>query len=130
MQSYPGYQPPMYQRVPSCTTMYQPAAPQVYQPPAQQQEIIRVTGMEGARAFPVAPNSRVALFDDGRDVFYIKSADSGGYPTLTAFSFSPLQDTSAPNPDYVTRAEFDELKEMIINAKQPVRKPKAAAPEE
>lgn len=129
MQSYPGYQSPMYQTPYQRPQMYQPAAPQVYQPP-QQEGLVRVTGMEGARAYPVQPNTRVALFDDGRDVFYIKSADSGGYPTLTAYSFAPLQDTPAPNPDYVTRAEFDELKEMIANGKQPVRKASKAAAEE
>ena len=121
-QFYPGYQQPMF------GSPYQPRYQQPMQQPYQQQEsIIRVTGLEGAKAYPVAPNSRVALFDEGRDVFYIKAADSGGYPTLTAFSFAPLRDDAPPANDYVTRAEFDELKEMITNGIKPVCKAKHAA---
>lgn len=122
MQTFQNYQPSFYR--PTYPT-YQPAAPQAIQPAAQ--EIIRVTGVEGARAYPIAPNSRVALFDDGRDVFYIKSADGGGYPTLTAFTFAPLQDAPAASADYVTRAEFEELKELVANGKQPVRRPSKPA---
>lgn len=47
--------------------------------------ITKVTGIEGARAYMVAPNSSVALFDDSRDVFYLKTTDAGGYPTIRVF---------------------------------------------
>lgn len=109
----------------------QPAAPvqPYYQPtvpiPQQQMQdgLIRVTGVDGAKAYPVAPNSVAALFDADRDVFYIKSADAGGFPTIRAFTFAPMQEAApVPVTDYVTRAEFDELKEMITNGKQSVRK--------
>lgn len=121
-QYFTGYQQPY-------SNSYQPPAPrfQPMQSFAQQESIIRVTGIEGARAYPVPPNSRVALFDDGRDVFYIKAADAGGYPTLAAYSFAPLQENASTTADYVTRAEFDELKEMITNGVKPVRKAKQAA---
>lgn len=122
-QFYPGYQQPMF------GSPYQPRYQQPMQQPYQQQEsIIRVTGLEGAKAYPVAPNSRVALFDEGRDVFYIKAADAGGYPTLAAYTFSPLQENPIPSPDYVTREEFNQLKELIENGKQPVRKSKQPDP--
>lgn len=94
----------------------------------QQEGLIRVTGAEGARAYPVAPNSVVPLFDAERDVLYVKSADAGGFATIRAFAFTPLQDTPQQKPEYVTRAEFDELKEMIASGKQPVRR--AAKPAE
>lgn len=94
----------------------------------QQEGLIRVTGAEGARAYPVAPNSVVPLFDAERDVLYVKSADAGGFATIRAFAFTPLQDTPQQKTEYVTRAEFDELKEMIASGKQPVRR--AAKPAE
>lgn len=123
-QYFPGYQQPY-------TPQFQSPAPRFQQPLQSymqpQESIIRVTGMEGAKAYPVAPNSRVALFDDGRDVFYIKAADAGGYPTLAAYSFAPLQENAPASPDYVTRAEFEELKEMITNGIKPVRKAKQPA---
>lgn len=87
----------------------------------QQEGLIRVTGAEGARAYPVAPNSVVPLFDAERDVLYVKSADAGGFATIRAFSFAPLQDAPQQQTEYVTRREFEELKEAIANGKQPVR---------
>lgn len=118
MQYFPGYPQPF-------GGIYRP---QYQQPQQTQESIIRVTGMDGAKAYPMVPNSRVALFDDSRDVFYIKAADAGGYPTLAAYAFTPLQETPAPAPDYVTREEFNQLKELIENGKQPVRKSKQPDP--
>lgn len=107
-------------------TYYQPMAPI----PQQQTSpgLIQVTGMEGAKAYPLAPNTEVALFDGNRDVFYLKRTDAGGYPTIAAFEFKPLQE-AAPiqQPEYVTRQEFEEWKEALNNGKQPVRKAKPTA---
>ena len=117
----------------------QPQAParSYYTPmtPIPQQQttpgLIQVTGLEGAKAYPLAPNSEAALFDAGRDVFYVKRTDAGGYPTIQAYQFSPVQEAApSAQPEYVTRQEFDELKEMIANGKQPVRKAKPAADSE
>ena len=114
----------------------QPQAParSYYTPmaPIPQQQtapgLIQVTGLEGAKAYPLAPNSEAALFDAGRDVFYVKRTDAGGYPTIQAYQFAPVQETApSAQPEYVTREEFNELKEMIANGKQPVRKAKPAA---
>lgn len=118
------YQPPQA----PAQTYYQPMAPipQQQTPPG----LIQVTGMEGAKAYPLAPNSVAALFDADRDVMYIKRTDAGGYPTIAAYSFAPLQETApTKQPDYVTRQEFEEWKEMMANGKQPVRKAKHAADE-
>lgn len=78
----------------------------------------------------MAPNSVAALFDADRDVMYIKRTDAGGYPTIAAYEFKPLQEAApAQQPEYVTRKEFEELKEAIMSGKQPVRKAKPAADE-
>lgn len=118
-----GTQYPLRYQQPTVPSQYyyQPMAPI---PQAQTQEgLIRVTGVDGAKAYPVAPNGVVALFDADRDVMYIKSADAGGFPTIRAFTFAPMQDAApTPAPEYVTRAEFDDLKEMIENGFKPVRK--------
>lgn len=126
----------MQQFFPSFPQYGNPYQPPRYQPPAQpsflqaQDSLIRVTGIEGAKAYPVAANTRTVLFDEGRDVFYIKATDAGGYPTLAAYTFAPLQESAAPAPDYVTREEFNQLKELIENGKQPVRKAKQPDPAE
>lgn len=107
-------------------TYYTPLAPIPQQQTAP--GLIQVTGLEGAKAYPMAPNSEVALFDAGRDVFYVKRTDAGGYPTIQAYQFAPVQeDANTQTPEYVTRQEFEEWKEAMINGKQPVRKAKPAA---
>lgn len=127
-----GNQQPIYGN-PYPMQYQQPQAParSYYQPMApipQQTGLIQVTGMEGAKAYPLAPNSEAALFDAGRDVFYVKRTDAGGYPTIQTYQFAPVQETApSEQPEYVTREEFNELKEMIANGKQPVRKAKPAA---
>lgn len=91
------------------------------QTPQPRDGLIRVTGMEGARAYQMPPNSAVALFDGGQDVFYVKTTDGAGFPTIRAYSFQPMEQAQAMGAnEYVTRAEFEQLKEMIAHGKQPV----------
>lgn len=103
-------------------TMYN----QSYRQTAQQ--LTRVTGVEGAKAYQMPPNSVAPLFDSGSDIMYIKSTDDAGFPTIRAFSFAPLDNTPPPQlpaldlTQYVTREEFNALREELSNAKQPVRK--------
>lgn len=104
-----GMYPPAY---------IQPNAASYMQAQPTRESLIRVTGMEGARAYQMPPNSAAALFDGERDVFYIKSTDGAGFPTVKAFTFSPLQNPAPAGADYVTRQEFEALKEAIANGKQ------------
>lgn len=123
-----GNQQPVYGN-PYPMQFQQPQAPArpYYTPMAsipQQQTapgLIQVTGIEGAKAYPLAPNSEAALFDAGRDVFYVKRTDAGGYPTISAYQFAPMNETNQPeSSEFVTRQEFNELKEMIENGIKPV----------
>lgn len=127
-----GSQQPMYgnpypQRYPQQPMQgyYQQPMAAIHQQQVQPVDLIRVTGIEGARAYPVTPNSTVPLFDADRDVLYVKSTDAGGFPTIRAFAFAPLQDTQQQQPEYVTRQEFEELRAMISP-----RKTKAAEKKE
>ena len=78
-----------------------------------QNNLLRVNGIEGARAFQMSPNSTTALFDVNEDIFYIKTSDAGGFATIQAYSFKRMEEEKAPTADYVTRKEFEELKEAI-----------------
>lgn len=113
--------------------MYPMANPQAYQGqrigipqyPYQQpiDGLVRVTGMEGAKAYQLPPNSTMPLFDGDEDIFYVKSTDGAGFPTVRAFRFEPIQEQPAQNADYVTRAEFAQFVQQIkeiVNGKQPV----------
>lgn len=100
------------------------------QPSAQgaPRQLVRVSGMDGARAYQMAPNEVVALFDEGDDILYVKSTDGAGFPTIRRFRFCEEAEAvpSAPAPvstDYVTREEFEELKGLVMaNGKHAVRK--------
>ncbi len=90
------------------------------QPGMQQgMQLIRVTGMDGAKAYQMPPNSVVPLFDADNDVMYVKSTDGAGFPTIRAFAFQPVEDKPEPVQQYVTRDEFDaamkHLREAIDN---------------
>ncbi len=99
---------------------------QPVQTPLQQtQGLIRVTGMEGAKAYQMPPNSLTALFDNNEDIFYVKSTDGAGFPTIKAYKFMPAEEPKQEQPtsNFVTRQEFEQLKEEVLNnAKQSVSK--------
>lgn len=96
---------------------YYNAYPQAqYQPQAAPQPVnglVSVTGMEGAKAYSLPPNSSMPLFDADEDMLYVKTTDAAGYPTIKAFSFKPIEAPAEERPDYVTRADFDALVERI-----------------
>lgn len=76
------------------------------------QQLIRVTGLEGAKAYQMTPNSAVALFDGNEDIFYIKTTDGAGFPTIRAFKFEPIE-TNISSVEYVSRSEFEALRKEI-----------------
>lgn len=128
MYTNPGFYQSPYTQTMQNPYMDRLAQMQQAQPQQPRDGLIRVTGMDGARAYQMPPNSSVALFDGGQDIFYVKTTDGAGFPTIRAYAFSPLQDQAdTPAGDYVTRAEFNELKEMIVHGQQPVREQPEAA---
>lgn len=46
--------------------------------------LTRVTGIDGAKAYQMPPNSTVALFDNNEDLMYIKITDGAGYYDIEA----------------------------------------------
>ena len=104
---YPPTQPMpdqlAYLRQQQMQPMQQPAASPLW-----------VQGEAGAKAYPVAPGSSVILMDSESNVFYIKSADQSGMPTMRTFEYRertaaqnpPVQAAQQPQGDYVTRSEF------------------------
>lgn len=84
----------------------------------RQESITRVTGEEGAKAYQMAPNSSAALFDGNEDIFYLKTTDGAGFPTIRKFKFEEIQ-AKTPEPaeesDYITREEFEQFRDEIRN---------------
>lgn len=101
----------------------------MYYPYYQQQQqngIVWVQGMEGAKAYPVTSGASVLLMDSENSVFYIKSTDQSGMPSpLRIFDYSerkeeqPKVDTS----QFVTREEFEEKISELKRKKEKKNEP-------
>ena len=81
----------------------------------QAQQIVQVSGIDGAKAYNMPANSSVALFDNQRDILYLKSTDGAGFPTIRIFDIIEHKEQPQAHQDFVTRKEFEELKGLILN---------------
>lgn len=65
-----------------------------YQQPQQSQQvnqgILWVQGEAGAKSYLVAPNTSVLLMDSENSIFYIKTTDAAGMPTLRTFAYKEV----------------------------------------
>lgn len=85
------------------------------QPQPQQTNYLPLTfvsGIEGAKAFIVAPNQVIYLKDSDSNILYEKRADAQGRYSLTAFEMKPVND-SKPTSDYATTSDLNTLKSML-----------------
>lgn len=97
-------------------------------PMNQGQQLIRVNGLEGAKAYQMGANSTVALFDSNNDIMYVKNTDGAGFGSIRAFKFSEMDlNSSAPVAEYATKNELEQLRQEVKNyAEQFVSKSKPA----
>lgn len=56
------------------------------QPQMTTQNLIRVNGIDGAKAYQMSANSTVALFDTNEDIMYVKSTDGAPVQGATAIA--------------------------------------------
>ena len=119
MAAYPNmyqpYQP--YQDRMAQINQYQPV-PQPMAAPANNQGILWVQGETGAKSYLVAPGSCVLLMDSDDTVFYLKTADQSGMPSLRTFKYSEITgqksfDKTGQN-NFVNREEFENFKNNIL----------------
>ena len=96
---YPASYTPMY-------PAYQPVQPQPQQ--NQQSSIIWVSGEAGAKAYMVAPNNTVQLWDSEDQVIYLKSADASGMPSMKVLDYT-IRDSNRNAPNSVSAALDESL---------------------
>lgn len=111
-QPYSWYQP--MQTMASAQTAAQPV-----------NGLVSVTGMEGAKAYQLPPNSSMPLFDSNEDMLYLKTTDSGGFPTIRAFRFEAADSEEQPKDtaEYATKEDLDALAAKVEELVAP--KPRA-----
>lgn len=73
-----------------------------------------VQGIEGAKAYPVAPNANVLLLDSNEQTMYVKSADATGRPTVTVYDYEERKVGNSTTTDtntahFVTKDELTEI---------------------
>ena len=78
-----------------------------------------VQGEAAAKAYNVAPNTTLPLWDSERDTIYLKSVDAVGRPSMTILDYKVRETDNAESTlqqqtteyhkenDYITREEFE-----------------------
>lgn len=89
--------------------------------------IIWVSGIAGAKAYLVAPNSTVQLWDSEAQTVYLKSADASGMPSIKILDYTIRDEKAAvtplsrPSEDYATRQEISDLRAEIEALKAKIK---------
>lgn len=93
--------------------------------------IIWVSGEAGAKAYLVAPNTSVTLWDTESQTIYIKSADSTGMPSIKTLDYT-MRESAVPEAkippvsDYVTKDDISVIKAEIESIKANIESMKGA----
>lgn len=93
-----------------------PYLPNPGQNPYQQQpkqEVVKVNGENGARAFPMGPSSSALLLDESGAIVWLVVTDGAGYKTVAPYDITPHQVAAAP--DYSNLDERVKKLEDFIN---------------
>ena len=71
-----------------------------YQPPgvtAAAQQVVRVSGENGARAYQIGPNGSAMLLDESGLMVWLVTSDGAGYKTVQAYDITPHKAEAAPD---------------------------------
>lgn len=89
------YQQPMMQQ-----PMPQPnLQPTQMSPTNQTNDIIWVQGEAGAKAYLVAPNNTITLWDSESPTIYVKTADMNGVPSMRVLDFTERTPNAPKSPE-------------------------------
>lgn len=117
-QTYPQYYP-----------QYQQAGTQMSSP-QQNNGMIWIQGVESAKAFQVAPNSTVVLWDSEQQCCYIKSADASGMPSMRILDYTIRSEAPRTaqnalygnNTDIPTRQDLNAMQGQIDALKEQIER--------
>lgn len=106
---------PYYQggAVPDMLNGYKQPYQMPMQPAPKQNDMIWVQGLEGAKGFPIAPNSTVVLWDSESPTIYVKTSDGTGIPTMRTLDFVERTGNKEHKcncgDNFVSKSQFEEL---------------------
>lgn len=76
------------------------------------QQIVRVNGENGARAFQIGPNSSALLLDETNPFVWLVQTDGAGYKTVQPYKIEPYAPEPEPNMSDLLR-RIEKLEEKI-----------------
>ena len=88
-----------------------PQQPQ--QPTLPTQQVVRVNGENGARAYQMGANSSAMLLDESGTLIWLVTSDGAGYKSVSAYDIKPHE--QAPAPDFGTLESRIKRLEEIVN---------------
>ena len=76
------------------------------------QQVVRVNGENGARAFQIGANSSALLLDESGTLVWLVTSDGAGYKTVAAYDIAPHR--ADPAPEYSDlESRVRKLEEMM-----------------
>lgn len=105
--------------------MYQnPYMIQPYQQVQPTYGINWVQGLNGAKAYLVAPGNTVQLWDSESQTIYLKSADPSGLPSIKILDYTIRDNGPVQQPEgtYALKGDLDALRTELVNMIKGVNK--------
>ena len=96
---------------------YTPSYPSMNTVQRTQGNLIWINGLDGAKAYPMMPNTNVILLDSTAPYAYLKFTDAANFPTIERFKIikDPIVESSETAPLYATHEEVALLSSKIDN---------------
>lgn len=78
--------------------------------------IIKVNGLDGAKAFQMGANEVAVLFHESENILYIKTTDGAAFPTIKTFDIHERVENDKPTDvtNFVTKEEFENFKKELL----------------
>ncbi len=98
---------PYYNAFPTNNSIYNPATSGYSYTGSQmpKQEIVKVNGEGGAKAYQMPPNSSALLLDETQPIIWLKTTDGAGYPAVSAYKIEPYTPETVSNNDIEKRVK-------------------------
>lgn len=85
--------------------------------PMMQQNIIEVSGREGANAFAMGPNCSALLLDNTAPIVWVARTDGAGYKTLAPFDLTPHDEKKQEDVIKSLEERIKKIEERLNNGK-------------
>lgn len=115
-----GYGWPMQQPGAPQPMMQQPAQPAQMSKPTVHADIIQVENEEAGKREPVDAGTSQMMITKDESAILIKSVLANGETTMDIYRKIPPE-TKPPEPEYITREEFEQRIAAMIRRAEPVR---------